>query len=576
MNKTLSVNIGGIVFHIEEHAYEKLNRYLDAIKGYFTTSDGRDEIIQDIEGRIAEMFQERISNSKQVIIESDVEHVINVMGRPEQLAGKDEEEEQQQASGKQSYQERKAYRRLYRDPDDRVIGGVCSGFSHYLGVDPTYIRLAFAIAFFVFGSGFLLYLILMIIMPKAITTAEKLEMKGEQVNINNISKTVKDEFSSIKSNFEQSGAQSGIARFFDGLGQILGGIFKILGKIIAIFFVIIGIFFLIAMGALFVGLAGISGFSVPFFVTEVFMEPWQQTFMLITVFLVIGIPLIMIIYKSVKILFTIKTEYKVLNWTALALWICGVIMAFALGSIVGREFKDSETYRQEIPIVTPASDTLRLELKSSGQMHDEWYYSSADRRHNDQWILRSGVDTMQVDDVNLDVIKGEGPGFELIQINKSRGANRRDALDNARRVLYSVEQQDSLLVFDESYLIPKGVKYRGQHVQLLLKVPVGKSVYLSPSVEDLIYDIKNVTNTFDGDMVGHTWTMTPAGLECIGCELEYVSKNNKSDDIRININGKGIKVQGVDSGSNANINVDSKDVDIKINDNGIQIDAPKK
>lgn len=575
MNKTLSVNIGGIVFHIEEHAYEKLNRYLDAIKGYFTTSDGRDEIIQDIEGRIAEMFQERISNSKQVIIESDVEHVINVMGRPEQLAGKDEEEEQQ-SSGKQSYQERKAYRRLYRDPDDRVVGGVCSGFSHYLGVDPTYIRLAFAIAFFVFGSGFLLYLILMIIMPKAMTTAEKLEMKGEQVNINNISKTVKDEFSSIKNSYEQSGAQSGIARFFDGLGQILGGIFRILGKLIAVFFVIIGIMFLAAMGVLFVGLAGITGFTVPFFVTEVFMEPWQQTFLLVTIILVIGIPVIMIIYKSVKILFTIKTEYKALNWTALALWICGIIMAFAIASIVGREFKVSETHRQEIPIVTPATDTLRLEMKNSDQHHDEWYYSAGDRRNNDQWIVRSDADTMQIDDVNLDVIKGEGPGFELIQINKSRGANRRDALENARKVLYTVEQKDSLLIFNDSYLIPKGVKYRGQHVQLLLKVPVGKSVYLSPSVEDLIYDIKNVTNTFDGDMVGHTWTMTPAGLECIGCELKYVKKSNKKDDIRINIGSNGIKVQGVDSGENAEINVDAKDVDININDKGIQIDAQKK
>ena len=198
MNKTLSVNIGGIVFHIEELAYDKLNRYLDAIKGYFTTSDGRDEIIQDIEGRIGEMFQERISVGKQVIVESDVDQIIDLMGRPEQFAGMHEESSTSEAQYTTS--DRKAYRRLYRDPDDRVIGGVCSGLGHYLGLDPVWLRVAFAVSFFVFGTGLLLYIILMIVMPKAITTAEKLEMKGEKVNISNIRKSVEEEISSIKSN----------------------------------------------------------------------------------------------------------------------------------------------------------------------------------------------------------------------------------------------------------------------------------------------------------------------------------------------------------------------------------------
>ena len=152
MNKTVTVNIGGMVFHIEELAYEKMKKYLEAIRGYFTSSDGRDEIIQDIESRMAEMFTERIGTSRQVVTEEDVDIVINTMGKPEQVAGEDDETNQQSSkrTGSQTSGER-AYRRLYRDPDDKVIAGVCSGFSNYVGIDPLWIRLAFAVAFFVFG-----------------------------------------------------------------------------------------------------------------------------------------------------------------------------------------------------------------------------------------------------------------------------------------------------------------------------------------------------------------------------------------------------------------------------------------
>ncbi|MEO5570175.1 MAG: PspC domain-containing protein, partial [Bacteroidia bacterium] len=135
MNKTLTVNIGGMVFHIEEHAYEKMRKYLDAIKGYFTSSDGRDEIIQDVESRIAEMFTERVKNGKEVILDEDVEYVISVMGRPEQFAG-EEPGETRERTYAANISEKRSYRKLYRDPDDKVIAGVCAGLAHRLGIDP--------------------------------------------------------------------------------------------------------------------------------------------------------------------------------------------------------------------------------------------------------------------------------------------------------------------------------------------------------------------------------------------------------------------------------------------------------
>jgi phage shock protein PspC (stress-responsive transcriptional regulator) len=575
MNKTLSVNIGGIVFHIEELAYDKLNRYLESIKGCFTTSDGRDEIMQDIEARLGEMFQERLTPGKQVIIDSDVEHVIQLMGKPEQFAAAADENSASSEGPSMSNSERKSHRRLYRDSDDRVIGGVCSGFSHYLGLDPIWLRLAFAVAFFAFGSGLLLYIILMIIMPKARTTAEKLEMKGEKVNISNIRKSVEEEMGAVKSRIETSGAKSGIANFFDSIGELIIGALRLIGKIIAGFFAVIGFIILIAFAVAFLAILGVGTVTVPFFITDMVMEPWQQMFAVIGGFLVIGIPVIMIIYKAVKVLFKIKTENRALNWTAMALWIVGLGLSIIVGSSVGSEFRTKETDRAELQISQPVSDTLNLKVADYGDTRFDWHVGDDD---NNTFPFSSSVneDSVWIRNVRLDIVKSNSGQFELTQIVSSRGENRRQAFDNARKVNYSITQDDNSISFDESFLLDKGAKFRGQKVQLVLRVPEGKSVVLTEEMVDIIYDIKNVTNTYDGDMVGRTWTMTSQGLECIGCGLPDRNRRVKREEVRIRINDQGVRVDGADANSDSSIVIDGEDVSISIDDSGVRIDAKKK
>ncbi len=575
MNKTLSVNIGGIVFHIEELAYDKLNRYLESIKGCFTTSDGRDEIMQDIEARLGEMFQERLTPGKQVIIDSDVEHVIQLMGKPEQFAAAADENSASSEGPSMSSSERKSHRRLYRDSDDRVIGGVCSGFSHYLGLDPIWLRLAFAVAFFAFGSGLLLYIILMIIMPKARTTAEKLEMKGEKVNISNIRKSVEEEMGAVKSRIETSGAKSGIANFFDSIGELIIGALRLIGKIIAGFFAVIGFIILIAFAVAFLAILGVGTVTVPFFITDMVMEPWQQMFALIGGFLVIGIPVIMIIYKAVKVLFKIKTENRALNWTAMALWIVGLGLSIIVGSSVGSEFRAKETDRTELQISQPVSDTLNLKVADYGDTRFDWHVGDDD---NNTFPFSSSVneDSVWIRNVRLDIVKSNSGQFELTQIVSSRGENRRQAFDNARKVNYSITQDDNSISFDESFLLDKGAKFRGQKVQLVLRVPEGKSVVLTEEMVDIIYDIKNVTNTYDGDMVGRTWTMTTEGLDCIGCGLPDRNRSVKREEVRIRINDQGVRVDGADANSDSSIVIDGEDVSISIDDSGVRIDAKKK
>ena len=200
MNKTVTANISGIVFHIESEAYEKLHKYLNTIRNYFHDSDGKDEIMADIESRIAELFRESLTNGKEVVTMAEVNRVVEIMGEPEQYM---DESSSENFNYQESYSEGSTQtfrsKKLYRDPDDKILGGVCSGLGHYFGVDRIWIRALFVIAVIAgFGFGIIIYLILWGIIPKAMSTSEKLEMKGEPINVENIGNSIKDEFTSFK------------------------------------------------------------------------------------------------------------------------------------------------------------------------------------------------------------------------------------------------------------------------------------------------------------------------------------------------------------------------------------------
>ena len=198
MNKTVNINLAGVFFHIDEDAYLKLSRYLEAIKRSFTDSQGRSEIISDIEARITELFSERIQNEKQVVGIKLVDEVIAIMGQPEDYLVDDEifEDEPQP---RQSYSSRTT-KQLFRDTDNSYIGGVAAGLSHYFGIDAIWMRLLWILLTIGSGGTFILiYLIFWALVPEAVTTAEKLTMTGDPVNITNIEKKIKDEFDEMSS-----------------------------------------------------------------------------------------------------------------------------------------------------------------------------------------------------------------------------------------------------------------------------------------------------------------------------------------------------------------------------------------
>ena len=564
MNKTVTVNIGGIVFHIDENAYERFKQYLEAVRGHFSAADGRDEIMQDIESRIAEMFQERVGDSKQVITLTDVEEVTRLMGKPEDF-GDSREETASQGSAPEAGAPLK--RRLFRDPDDKLLGGVCSGVANYLSIDAVWVRLAFAFIFFVFGTGFLLYILLWIIIPEAKTTAEKLQMRGEPVTISNIEKNVKEEMEQLRVRATEMGKDGGkkagtvVSRFFEAIGEIFKFFFLLVGKIIAVFFIFIG---LVVGGALFVSLFSLIGLPVanyPEFVNHIFPSGKYLAFGYIGAVLAIGIPFLMLAWAGARMLFNLKAN-RIVGFTALGLWLIGVVICLFVGGRAVRSFGVKDSYREEVSLSQPpAGKVYKLELESFRNLEKDY-----DGDGHRDWNDRDDVDLSLRDgklisrNVRLDIVKSPTDSFQLVRINSARGGSRKEAVDNASHIDYNFSQTDSSIRFQGFYRLEESEPFRFQKVQLVLRVPVGAKIYLDRSLDDFIYDVDNVQNIFDSDMLGRTWLMTADGLTCVDCtgDEDVVGGGKFKDDEfrrRIRING--------DDGA-----------EVKIDEHGVRIISP--
>ncbi len=181
MKKTISVNLSGSIFILDEDAYQVLDNYIKQLNKHFANEEGKQEIIADIEARIADHFKAGIKLDNQVINLEEVNRVISIMGKPGDI-----DDEKPNAEPNTNYQ---SYRKMYRDLDDKILGGVCSGMGHYWRVEPLLFRLIFILTIFWGGLGLLIYIVMWIVVPAAITTAQKLEMRGEPVTAENIGKS---------------------------------------------------------------------------------------------------------------------------------------------------------------------------------------------------------------------------------------------------------------------------------------------------------------------------------------------------------------------------------------------------
>ncbi|MCU0435855.1 MAG: PspC domain-containing protein [Bacteroidia bacterium] len=548
MNKTVTINISGIIFHIEEDAFEVLRNYLLRLRSRFSQEEGCDEIMADIEARIAELLKAQTGVSKEVIVMADVDAVIAVMGSPEAFADGEEpqntqnagQQNQQQQNQQQQSQQQSGYgykrRRLFRDPDDRIVGGVCSGLGHYFDINPIWIRLTLAVSFFVFGSGFLLYILLLIIMPKAETTAEKLEMRGEPVDVNNISRSIKEDFENFKRRMEDLGEEAsdwsrrqfGSAREnynsdrrnTSGLERVLTSLFDAAGRIFAFVLLVIGVGLLISLLTSTFTFHRIGPDELGHSFRNLFNSNTDFIVAVIAFFLVFGIPAMMMIYQAVKALFNIKVKTKVIGYSALTLWIIGIILGVYSGVGVAANFRHSGHTTERFLFDNTALDTLQIEVAIDKDLESEAYnnrhkrHDSNDRRYSYFTITTQG---MKFGTTEMNIFPSKSGNYELVIHKYSEGSTREEAELLSRQIRFQLKQEGNRLIIPGSFTIGHDQKWRAQEVELELYVPAGKVINLDESSREIIHNVENMQNTYDPKMAGRRWMMGKDMLTCIDC-----------------------------------------------------------
>lgn len=341
MKKTLTVNLGGTVFHIDEDAYQLLDKYLANLRIHFRKEEGSEEIMNDFEMRISELFNERVRLGHEVITIEHVEEVIKRMGKPEELfGGEDEKEYVREESKAHTFQEEETTggrKKLMRDPDNRVLGGVASGIAAYMSWDITAIRLIMIVLLFIpYAPIVILYLILWLVMPLARTAADKLMMRGKSVTLENIGKTVTDGFEKVSSNVNDYMSSDKPRSFLQQLADLF---VNVVGFILKFFAILIGIILLpplllvafilvIVTFALIAGGTGVLYHLSPFGADLLAGTPIPLAIMgCIGFILLIGIPIFALVYAICMQLFKAKPLPNTAKWTLLILWIISVALS---------------------------------------------------------------------------------------------------------------------------------------------------------------------------------------------------------------------------------------------------------
>jgi phage shock protein PspC (stress-responsive transcriptional regulator) len=588
MKKIININFQGRVIPIEETAYDILKYYIESLRRYFANEEGRDEIINDIESRIAELFTDRLK-SKICITDEDVNAVITSIGRPEELeeaegqasgAGASATGEGQQATGST------AGRRLYRSENEKVLGGVAAGLANYFGIDPAIMRLIFVLCLFMgfgfllyiilwivvpsrplvhnvrkrlyrnrenrmiggvasgiaaylnidvwvpriiflipfilgvftkmfrrgfmdfdpmpnfffngFGGGlFIIYIVLWIVLPEATTATEKLEMRGEKVDLESIKKTVKEDLENLKGRAEKVGgeikeraeyygqevrqagrnfaAETGPAarRTGSGLAHALGVLFKAFFLFVA--GIIVFLCLMVLVGLLF---SGVGVFPFKDFILE---GPLQNLLAWSTLILFLGIPVIAILVWLIRRIMRVKSKSHYLGYVFGSLWFIGLVSAVLLAGMLFRNFRSKTSIKEEIAITQPASDKLIIKVME-GKV--KYYGSDWFGFDDDEWpFFSKNQDSVMMNTIRLKLIKSTDSLFHLSAVKFSSGRTPVVAENLASRISFNVAQQDSIILLPKGFAITRDDKFRNQQVLVVVEIPVNKRVEVDRNLD---------------------------------------------------------------------------------------------
>ncbi len=533
MKKTVTANIAGTVFHIEEDAYEQLQRYLAGIRANFSGSPGAEEIMGDIESRIAELFTERLT-ARDVVTMEDVRHVESVMGRPEDFAAEG-------SSGAPPAEPRTTgtatgRRRFMRDPDDKWLGGVLGGLGSFIGVDPLWLRIGMIVLVMAsVGSLIPIYILLWILVPKAETAADRLMMRGEPVTVDNIKRVVEEGAEKFKQGGERWAKEAkdlgkdwgpraenfgrGATHYAERAASNAGNAVR---KLIGIVLIVIafGLFL-----SLVTGLIGgsVSLWSLATWNSDsmglldlggmVFNSRSHALWLAIGVFVLLAVPVIALFLAGFRLLLDTRTP-QWLGWSLAFLWFSALVPTIIAGVSAGSDFRRQNTVSNEFPLNQPAGNMLYLDAIEARESNGEL------RMHSEDGEFDVDMDGIYVEDgtvygawADLDVATSPDSLYHLVVERDARARNSKEALARAERIAYDCRQEGDVLLVSPVIRFSTTDKLRAQDAHFTLQVPLGGSVFFRPGSKHIIYDVDNVTNTLDREMVGRSWTMTPDGLK---------------------------------------------------------------
>ena len=544
MNKTININLGGFFFHIDEIAYQKLRKYLTSIsKSLSDDSQGKNEIIADIEARISELLTEKITDSRQVVSEGNIEDIIVIMGQPEDYS---EAEEPYSETTFSQTKNNISGKKLFRDGDDKFLGGVASGIAHYFDVDTIWIRLGLLALFFSAGFGILIYILLWILLPEAKTTAEKLQMEGEAVNIDNIEKKIREEFTNVSESVKNAanhasekikdGANefsekmdqtfsrkrkknNGLQDFIHTVEKIIRIFFKIFRKFIAIILIFLAAAVILS---LIIGAFSIGSFEFlniesnfihyPDFFFAATIPRWLLTISLLTL---IGIPFLILLVLGLRILSSnLKRFSKTASLSLLGIWFIALLILIFTAVEFGTSHSNFGHSVQKNPLKIIASDTLVLKMRNNDAIYYQHNLRRNSRRHE---VNVGGVPLIYTNNIHLDIKRSTTNTAYVIIQKTSYAASSSEARKSAEEIQYLYSVQENNLILDAFFLSDLKNIFKEEEIDITLYVPKGTHVYLDNSVKNFLSNVKNKTNMYDDDMVNHHFEMTNTVLKCTDC-----------------------------------------------------------
>ena len=555
MNTTVTIHLAHTLFHIDSDAFALLKNYLNKLEKSFAQTEGKQEILEDIEVRIAELFSQYTIREGYVISEKNVNDVIEILGSPEDIS----EEETQEESTK-SY----AQKKLYRDTDERIIGGVASGLGHYFGIDRVWIRLILIILVLSsIGGVVFVYILLWAIIPEAKTTSEKLRMKGEPVNISNIEKKIKegldDVTQKVKSvDYSKVGddLKKKSIKFSEMLERLILLLVSIASKIIGFFMILFSTIVLI--GLLFsVAIFGfISSIEIPpeiiFLTMNTDLPLWAFSLLLL---FGVGIPFTFIFVLGLRLL---TSKRKLMNnstkYTLGVIWITSLLL---ISFTIAREFRSNaftaRTTQNEL-IDMNTKDTLRIRMNTVQYDNEILVFNATHLIYNDEDELN-----LLLDEIRLNITQSKDDKTQLRIEKKAKGRNQKRARENANAISYPFEYYNKNLLLDSQWLASIAQARNEQQVRLNLEVVEGQYLYIDRDFSSLMYrGIKNDQNYSRRKIAGHLWKMENGTLICQDCST--ISGN-------IDIDNDRLRIKVSDDDADFELSIDEDGLQIKTSDN---------